>query len=128
MVRYARLMARRRLPEHLVIRLLEYKKSKLEAIETLEKNRLEDIKHGREIVFKYALPASTMESLFGALISWLTKNAIFILPTILLVLISFSLAYHLDLRKTIEREDVMQRTEQQLEDIRKQEEEAILTV
>ena len=122
---YAQSIARRKIRPGVIPDFLDYKKSKLETLEKIENNRLQDIKHGRDTAFKYALPSSIMESIFGALVAWFTQDVVFIFPMILLVLVTFSLAYSLDLRKTSERLDIIYRTDEQLEDIRKQEEELV---
>jgi hypothetical protein len=69
------------------------------------------VKSAREIVFKYALPSSILESALGALISLISQTPAWIIPTVLLVLTTFSLAYNLDLRKAMERQDIMEMSE-----------------
>jgi len=101
-------------------KILDYKKGLQTTIRDLEKTRLEDLKSARDIVFKYALPSSILESFLGAVIALVSQTPAWIIPTILLVIVTFSLAYNLDLRKTVERQDIMEISEDALTRIEEQ--------
>jgi hypothetical protein len=100
---------------------LDYKKTKLTTVVSIESKRLEDLKDARNTVFKYALPISIIDAAAGAIGAQLTQNFTILLPVSLFVIMIYLLANNLDLQKYVERTDIMNRTDAEMHEIRQQE-------
>jgi hypothetical protein len=100
---------------------LNYKKSKLSSICSLESKRLDDLKDSRDAVFKYAIPVSITDAVAGGLGAYLNQNIWILLPVTIFIILIYLLATNLDLQKYAERVDIMNRTDNGLYEIRQQE-------
>jgi hypothetical protein len=110
--------------EEVLKAFLDYKKSKVDSISKIEGKRLEDLGNARETIFKYALPVSIIDAVAGGIGALLVTIWI-LLPTALFIILIYFLAYNLDLQKYRERMEIMNYTEQTLNEIREQEIELI---
>src|SRR5688572_4612424 len=99
---------------------LDYKKSKIESIHNMESKRLDDLINSRETVFKYALPVSIVDSVAGG-IAAIFSSIWILLPVSIFIIVVYLLATALDKQKVGERVDIMNYTEEILEDIKEQE-------
>lgn len=106
---------------------MNYKGSKLKAVSEIESKRLEDLKHSRDTIFKYAIPASLTEAIVGAVTTLVTTNVWMLLPFILILILTFFLAYRLDQEKYEERQDIIRHTTLILQEIREQERQLLRT-
>jgi hypothetical protein len=100
---------------------LNYKAKKLNFLSTLESRRLDDLKNGRETIFKYALPSSIIDGVGGAIATAVTGNFLVLIPVLLLMIVIYILAVELDLQKYSERQEIVKHTEDWLYKIALQE-------
>jgi hypothetical protein len=89
---------------------LSYRQEKLKQISILESKRLEDLKDARATIFKYALPATLIDTIAGGFATYLTNNVLYLLPTVLFVILIYYLADQLDRKKYSERLHIIQQT------------------
>jgi hypothetical protein len=78
---------------------LDYKKSKLNSISSLESKRLDDLKDSRDTVFKYAIPVSITDAVAGGLGAYLNQNIWILLPVTIFIILIYFLATNLDLNR-----------------------------
>jgi len=107
---------------------LDYKKSRVQAIVDLEEGRLKDLDRSRTTVYRYALPAATIDGVSGSLASLLAKDISVIFAAVVFASFIFLLAYFLDSRKAVEREQILQDTREAILAITIQETELSLRV
>jgi hypothetical protein len=100
---------------------LDYKKSKIDSVVKAEAGRLGDLKHARDTVFKYALPASVIDGVASGISSLITGQFWIMLPAALFIILIYLLADKLDRQKYAERIDIIGYTEMALFEIRIQE-------
>jgi hypothetical protein len=99
---------------------LKYKEERLRTAVQIEANRLADLKDARGTIFKYALPASIIDGVAGALATSLGSSVFILFPVVLFVFLIYYLADALDRKKYQERIDIMDRTKKELDIIRRE--------
>jgi hypothetical protein len=104
---------------------LDYKKNKIDILAKIERRRLQDLGHSRDVLFKYAFPISLIDGIAGGLAALLTKNILIFLPVTILVILIYIMADNLDLQKVGERLDIVRYTDRIFDTIREQENELL---
>jgi hypothetical protein len=95
--------------------------SSFKSLSEIESKRLDDLKHSRSSIYKYALPLSLINAIAGAFATLLTNNILILLPILLITFWIYLLARNLDKRKYEERIEIIDYTETNLWMIRLQE-------